>query len=207
MPPPKGAKSGVVGQGRPLRLFIVGDSSAEGVGVSHQKAALSGRTVDRLARDFEVHWRVVAKSGATAGDTVERLKSSEAETFDVAITVLGVNDTKNGIGSAAWQAHYQEVFALLQEKFEVRHILACGLPPLQDFPLLPNPLRGVLDRRARRFEALLLRMIAANERAAFLPMPPRLDPSKMAEDGFHPGPEIYDEWGARAAAAIEAMLR
>ncbi|SLN10842.1 hypothetical protein ROA7450_00043 [Roseovarius albus] len=207
MPPPEGTREGVIGQGKPLRLLIVGDSSAEGVGVSHQAQALSGRTVDRLAQEFEVHWRVIAETGATARDTAQRLRETEAGEFDVAITALGVNDSKNGVGTEAWQAHYKDVFAVLQEKFSVQHILACGIPPLQSFPLLPNPLRSVLEWRARHFETLLLGMIAADDRATFLPMPARLNPTQMAEDGFHPGPKIYDTWGAKAAKAVEGMLR
>ncbi len=38
---PKGAREGVVGQGPDLRLLIIGDSSAAGVGVTSQSQALS----------------------------------------------------------------------------------------------------------------------------------------------------------------------
>lgn len=206
LPAPGGPRSGMVGQGPPLRLLVVGDSSAEGVGVSHQDAALVGRTAGRLAGDFTVHWRVVAKTGATAGKTVKHLMEIDAEPFDLAITALGVNDSKNGIGAAAWSANYQAVFDILKTKFGVRDILACGLPPIHDFPLLPNPLRSILARRARYFEELLQNVIAMDDAVRFLEMPGTLDPTLMAEDGFHPGSQIYDEWGEHVAAAISALL-
>jgi hypothetical protein len=43
LPEPAGPRSGTLGSGAPLRLLILGDSSAAGVGVAHQSEALSGQ--------------------------------------------------------------------------------------------------------------------------------------------------------------------
>lgn len=202
MPEPKGARSGTMGQGPDLRVLIVGDSSAAGVGVRHQREALTGQTVRRLAQDFTVHWRLIAKTGATTADTVKRLQRAKAEPFDVAITALGVNDAKNGMSAASWHSNYVKVLDLLAIRFEVRKITVCGLPPVQDFPLLPHPLKAMLARRARYFDLLLQRIVRRTENADFLAMPTSLNPDHMAEDGFHAGPLIYDEWGSHTANAI-----
>ena len=57
-----------------LRLLIVGDSSAAGVGATHQDEALAGRLSRALvaALATEVHWRLVARTGVTARATSRR---------------------------------------------------------------------------------------------------------------------------------------
>lgn len=202
MPDPAGPRAGTFGVGPDLRVLIVGDSSAVGVGVQHQDEALSGQTVRRLAKEYTVHWRVIAKSGATAGDTIKRLRKAEIAQYDIAITALGVNDAKNGVSSKAWQTNYATVLRILETRFGVGHITACGLPPIHDFPLLPHPLRGALATRTRYFDALLQGIVAGRPNTSFLPMPKSVDPADMSEDGFHPGPRIYDEWGDRTARVV-----
>ena len=207
MPEAEGPRTGTLGQGPDLRVLIVGDSSAAGVGVRHQDEALAGQTVQRLARDFTVHWQVIAKTGATAQDTVARLERAQARPFDIAITALGVNDSKNGVSSYAWRKNYAEVLCILKHRFEVRAITVCGLPPIHDFPLLPHPLKGVLTRRVRYFDQILQDIVAREDMATFLPMPSSLNPMDMAIDGFHPGPSIYAEWADHTAAVVHDQFR
>ena len=49
LPEPEGPRSGVTGQGGPLRLLICGDSSAAGVGVVTQRLALAQQLAKRVA--------------------------------------------------------------------------------------------------------------------------------------------------------------
>src|SRR4051812_4270238 len=58
----------------PLRLVVLGDSTAAGVGATTQLEALPGRLADALhARtDRGIRWRAVGKNGATARDVVAR---------------------------------------------------------------------------------------------------------------------------------------
>ncbi|MDF1728820.1 MAG: SGNH/GDSL hydrolase family protein, partial [Sulfitobacter sp.] len=65
LPEAAGPRHGVTGKGSPLRLRIIGDSSAAGVGAEVQLEALSGQTVGPLSRHFEVHWDLDARTGAT----------------------------------------------------------------------------------------------------------------------------------------------
>ena len=50
LPEPPGPRSGVGGDGPDLRLLILGDSSAAGVGAERQEDALSGQLAARLDR-------------------------------------------------------------------------------------------------------------------------------------------------------------
>ncbi len=54
LPEPPGPRQGRSGAGPALRLLILGDSAAAGVGASTQGEALSGQLVQTLARRFDL---------------------------------------------------------------------------------------------------------------------------------------------------------
>ena len=199
-----GPRWGRTGEGPPLRILIVGDSSAAGVGVSTQDEALTGQLVRRLSRDHTVHWHLAARCGATALSVQALLDQVPRQRFDIAVTALGVNDAKNGVSLAAWRSRKAALFMRLAEEFGVRMVCASGMPPVRDFPLLPSPLRWALAERARIFDLEHRALLRDIPFVRYLEGPPRLDPAEMAIDGFHPGPAIYADWGRRTEALIRA---
>jgi lysophospholipase L1-like esterase len=210
LPEPSGLRIGVEGEGRPLRLLIVGDSSGAGVGVETQDEALLGRTVSRLAEQFEVHYRLIARHGSTLTRTLGHLKKQSPEPFDVALVALGLNDIIAGQPFEPWMASYRDLVAELRERWEVRHVVASAMPPVGEFPAIPNPLRWTLGRQATRYDDALKTWATAEPETTYIDLRTEAgDPlhgvpitDVMATDGFHPGPRIYDEWGRRAARAI-----
>ncbi len=123
-------------------------------------------------------------------------------TYDVALTGLGVNDVKNGHGLARYLHNTARLYDRLTLDFGVRLICASGMPPVQDFPLLPHPLRWALHRRAQVFDVAHQELIATRPHCRYLKGPPKLNPADMAEDGFHPGPAVYAEWGHLASDLV-----
>ncbi|MBV6633840.1 MAG: SGNH/GDSL hydrolase family protein [Alphaproteobacteria bacterium] len=204
MPEAAGPRHGMRGNGPPLRILVIGDSSAAGVGAEHQDQALTGQLVRQLEASHQVTWRIIAKSGGTVASTLEMLTPVPAEAFDVAVTALGVNDAKNGVSMATWQREYGELLDLLEHRFGVTKTIVSGLPPVRHFPLLPWPLKLVLGERSEQFDRALAKLADKREKAAYLPLNFTLDISHMASDGFHPGPAIYAEWAEGVAALIEA---
>lgn len=202
LPEPAGPRSGLRGQGAPLRLLIAGDSAAAGVGAAHQDEALSGQLVQGLARSFNVDWRLEAKTGATTSETIAWLQRLEAGPFDVVVTSLGVNDVTRLVSLPKWLSQQRQLRELLQNRFGSSLIVASGLPPMHGFPALPRPLRGYLGDRATRFDQALANELAHAPGCAFLSVRFTEDPTQMASDGFHPGPVVYAEWARRAAALI-----
>ncbi len=122
--------------------------------------------------------------------------------YDVALVALGVNDVKNGVSLSRYLRRTALLYERLVNDFGVRLICASGMPPVQDFPLLPDPLRWALQSRARLFDAAHRELIATRPACRYLKGPLRLDPADMASDGFHPGPAIYAEWGQLAADLV-----
>lgn len=202
LPEPPGPRSGIAGEGPPLRLLIVGDSSAAGVGAPTQDAALSGRLVALLARRFRVDWQLQARTGATTDDAIRRLRHIPPAGFDLAVQALGVNDVTRATSRRRWVAQQQSLHALLRDRFGVTRIVASGLPPMGQFPLLPQPLRWVLGAQAARLDAALADMAAARPDLVHVPLALDFDPRFVAADGYHPGPAAYAEWARLLAGAI-----
>lgn len=199
---PPGDRDGTEGTGPPLRLLILGDSAAAGVGANHQDQALLGQVVSRLVDQYQVSWALRAKTGNTTASILQWLDAQPAQPFDVAVTSLGVNDVTGMVGQSEWRRQQSELRETLKSKFEVKTLLVSGLPPLHGFPALPQPLRWVLGARATQFNDSLRQDIAADGAATFLDLRFTADTTLIASDGFHPGPGIYAEWGARVAAKI-----
>ena len=202
LPEPPGERSGTSGRGPELKLLIAGDSSAAGVGAEHQNEALVGNVVDALSGDYRVRWNVQASSGHKTADTLTRLTGLAPQAFDVAVTSLGVNDALSLVSVRQWRARQAELRRLLRDKFAVKTLIVSGLPPVHGFPALPQPLRWHAGWRASVFDRVLAADVAADGDAEFVSVRFSEDLTKIARDGFHPGPAVYAEWAARIVAAI-----
>jgi lysophospholipase L1-like esterase len=140
-----------------LRLLILGDSSAAGVGASTQSEALSGQLRACLASTLTVplHWRVVARTGIATGEALallDELMPDQPEAFDIALVALGVNDVTALRGVSRWLADVDRVCARLRERHSVKRVIWSGLPPMHRFPALPQPLRTVMGLHARALD-------------------------------------------------------
>jgi lysophospholipase L1-like esterase len=119
---PPGPHSGTRGVGPPLRLLLVGDSAAAGVGAASQNEALSGRLADELAPTFRLSWTLIARTGATTAGTARHLARRPAEecgAFDVAVLSLGGNDVMRRRPLDRWLEDVGEVATVLRVRFSV----------------------------------------------------------------------------------------
>lgn len=199
---PVGRINGVSGQGPDLRLLIVGDSSAVGVGTSHQEEALLGHMRKRLSQTNTVYWSVDGKTGATTADTIARLSKSPQQKFDIVSVSLGVNDITGLVPKSVWLRRFSSLLDLIEHKFQADVICVSGIPKMQYFPLLPQPLRWVVGKQAQRFDRALRRLVAHRTGCRFVELDFEPDKSQMSIDGYHPGPKIYAEWGRKVYRAI-----
>ncbi len=205
MPEPSGPRRGITGHGAPQRLLVIGDSSAVGVGVETQSQALTPQLARQLGKDFTVSWSLVGRNGATTADAPKLLDTVSGEQFDLVYVIFGVNDAKNLRPESHWRRDLTNLITLLKDNHGAPQIFLSGLPRVQDFPLIPNPMRAILAMRTTRFDRAL-REIAAEHTCHHLPLDAKLDRAGMAPDGFHPGAPIYRLWAEKAAPAITARL-
>lgn len=198
------------GEGAPLHLVILGESTAAGVGARSHARGLAGWTATGLAAQTgrPVHWRAVGRSGASARTTtaelVPRLAGGRA---DVVVVALGVNDVLQLRRSAAWAADVAALVEAVRAAVGPVPVLLCGVPPVGRFPALPHPLRGVLGLRARLLDTALRRVGGTAEGAHHVPLPPLRGGHFFCEDRFHPSEEGYAVWGRALGRAAAPLLR
>jgi len=201
LPEPPGPRAGRTGNGTPLRLLILGDSSAAGVGASDQSLALSGQLAAILGKSHALHWQLEAATGATSASALARLERLENMRFDAALIVLGVNDVTHATPLARFLSRRRAIHRALRHRFGVSRILASGLPPMGHFPLLPQPLRWTLGLTAARFDAALARL-CADDGCAHLPLDLPYEARFVATDGFHPSEAAYGRWAEMLAPLL-----
>ncbi|WP_299024757.1 SGNH/GDSL hydrolase family protein [uncultured Sulfitobacter sp.] len=202
LPEATGPRNATCGSGPPLRVLIVGDSSAAGVGAPTQDAALAGQLAAALSSHHTVHWHLIASTGATTPTTLARLQAETLPAADIAIVILGVNDVTRGGPMPRWLRTHSLLRAVLRDRTGAQRLYISQVPPLGAFPLLPNPLRWLLGRRAVRFDMALRTALGHEPDTRYVLLPDMLDVTDMAEDSFHPGPVIYAAWAKEMARQI-----
>ena len=210
LPEPPGPRSGFEGRGSDgLRLLVIGDSSAVGVGARHQDEALARPLAKQLVRrlDRPVRWSLLARTGLTSAATLDFLRDQEVPEADVAVVVVGVNDITNQVPIAQALRRRGEIAIWLEAHTGVAEVLFPALPEMEVFPSLPQPLAwwaGQMSRRnnraqARWAEAWPLR----TPRVRHVAMDGVMRADQIAADGFHPGPGLYARVAEHLAEVIE----
>ena len=208
LPEAAGAREGLVGSGAaPLRLLIVGDSSAAGVGVADQAQSVAGHLVGALHRRTgrPIAWTLRARTGLTTRGVHAMLAAAPPPQADVAVVITGVNDVIEQIPAARAVRHRAALADWLIGTGCAHHVVFAPLPPLHRFPLLPEPLRRVMGGDARRHDAALARWAQARGDVSHASFAPELDAAGMASDGFHPGEPVYRACGEALAAHLVAL--
>lgn len=205
LPEPEGLREGQTGTGKPVSILIVGDSAAAGVGVDTQQDALLGSVIDALKMDYAIDWKLHAKSGDGTGRIIKNIQSLQNRHYDVVLTSVGVNDVTKLMPTKVWMKKQHDLYRLIQQKFSPELVIAAGVPPMQMFPALPNPLSWLFGQYAKQMNAELAKLVKARANMQWI----EYDMQKyqtlnldMAVDGFHPSKEIYQIWGQTAAEMI-----
>ena len=200
--PAAGPSAGRIGRGAPLHFLAIGDSIVAGVGarrverstVVHVARFMSGR----LAR--EINWHAAGIIGAGARrvrrDAIARLP---AQRFDAIMLSVGVNDVLKLERGGRFRRQLMKLIRDLRRHSPDAVIGYVGLPPLDEFPKLKRPLRWIVGRRVRRFDALARETVMRVPNALHIPVRAAPRPHLFAEDGLHP-----TEHGQRRLAKIIA---
>lgn len=182
---------------RALRVLVLGDSTAAGVGAATQHEALPGRLAralhDRTGRG--IRWRAVGENGARSSDLVARfLDEALAEPVDLLFLTIGANDAMGMRSPAAFRRDVARVLAAVDERNPCVFVLMSSLPVFGRFALLPQPLRTALYRHSLALEGAVRSLIEARPRSVMSTDPPPYAADFWADDLFHPGPSGYRDW-------------
>lgn len=187
---------------RPLRILILGDSAAAGVGVEAQTDALAGQLVSHLPDELAIEWRLEASNGDKLNDLIERVKRLEGE-FDIALVSAGVNDVTGRTRRHQFLCQLQVLSYLLKRQHKVQRVFYTAVPPMHVFPALPQPLRWYLGQQAKGLNSVMRAHCQQDNIAHMMVVDFPFTPEYMASDGFHPSAHGYRLWGGRAAALIK----
>jgi len=198
-PPWEGALAGP----RPVRLLVLGDSTAAGVGADTMDDALPGN----LARELKaltgrgVTWRAVGENGATSRDIIVRyLDDATTDSYDVVFLSIGANDALGLRPRWAFARDVRVILQRLRDASPHASILMSSLPAFFRFELLPNPLRWNLYLHSRSLEDAARAVVATLDGVHMSPPPPPYTEGFFASDLFHPSASGYRDW---ARFAIE----
>ena len=203
LPEAAGARYGESGHGDALKVLILGDSAAAGVGTASQQDALSGHMASRLSLKFRLTWQLWAETGRTSRQCLALLEQQPSEPFDAVLISLGVNDVTSILSKRQWLKLQTQLANQLMEKFKARQVIFTSLPPMHHFPALPQPLRWVLGLRAKQFNRGLKAMVEKRPGCHLLVFDLPMQADHIAIDGFHPSATTYGLWAKQAAELIE----
>lgn len=201
LPEASGLRYGRVEGPDPLRLLVFGDSTAAGVGALTQDDALAGSLARDLAERFDrgVTWQVHARSGVTSGELRSFfLPAATTEQYDVIVLSIGVNDVMQLRRKRQFARDLADILDALRAASPEAWIIVPGVPRMERFDSLPDPLGSILGARAHRMNRGARQVIEGRYRVVHSKPWPIGTPGFFAVDDFHPSATGYAAW-ARAA--------
>lgn len=186
------------GPAPPYRLLLVGESTAVGVGASSPEASLAPQLAGAIGRrlDRAVAWQVIGENGIRAAALARKIaERPEPATADLAVIVLGANDTSGFSSLAGWRRDLTRTVELLRRGCP--RVCIAPVPPFHGFRLLPQPLRWLLGERALALCAVRHELAAPGVTVMDAEFP--REARYLAEDGYHPSDLAYREWAGQIA--------
>lgn len=182
----------------PIRLLVLGDSTAAGVGVDSQDEALPGHLSRAIRRhtDRGVTWRAVGRNGATTHHIVtDYLAEAVSEPADLVFLTIGANDAIHARTTVAFRRDLTRILTGLSAGMPDALILLSSLPIFGRFPIFPEPLRTTLFRHSRNLERVARSIITRDPRWMMLRNdPPPYANDFFSSDHFHPSSAGYRDW-------------
>lgn len=191
----------------PLRLAVMGDSTASGVGVSERSDTVAGRLAAALAEDgYRVTVDGLAVAGSRAADLAPQVSRALSHgSPDIAVILIGANDATHFTGRGSVTDDLATAVRRLRTA-EVPVIVG-SCPDLGAVRAYLQPLRLLAAWQGRRIaqaqsrgardEGAVVVDLAAETGPVF-----RADPGTLSEDLFHPSADGYRLWAAALLPAV-----
>lgn len=191
----------------PLRLLVFGDSTVAGVGVDDQSEGLAHALATEVAASLGrgVKWKAIARSGVSSGELRSYfLPRASRGTYDLVFISIGVNDVLHLRRKRQFTSDLQSIIETLSLASPAATIFVAGIPRLERFDSLPDPLGPILGARGHRLNAGANEVLSAFPSAVHVPPWPIDTPGFFAADQFHPSAVGYTAW---AKASVKYWLR
>lgn len=179
-----------------VRITLLGDSTAAGVGVRDVADTVAGHLARRLAgTGRRIRTGSTAIAGSDTGDLGPQVsRALLGRRPDVAVILVGAEDTTHGRSLAAVRRHLGQAVARLDAAGVAVVVGTC--PDLGAVRTIAQPLRTLIGWRGR---AVAGAQAEATRAAGGVPVDLaaqtgpvfRADPGAFSEDGYHPSADGY----------------
>lgn len=197
LPPAALPWSGTLDGAAPVRLLVLGDSTAAGVGVGTQADGLPGNLARELGERWNrgVEWTAIGESGATSRDLVERFLPTALESeYNFVFLSIGANDALAIRTRAAFANDVRAILSALRGRNPEATLMMSSLPAFARFELLPQPLKRRLYAHSSSLESAARAVVDGMPGAVMSPKPPPYTDGFFATDLFHPSAIGYRDW-------------
>jgi lysophospholipase L1-like esterase len=196
------------GKGNPVRLLVLGDSSAASVGVGQTDRGLAARLAAHIAERTErpVDWRAAGFNSATSGQIRDHVVPNLAhDGTNLIVLSVGTNDAKNFHTVRRFKREFGGLLYALRAKWPEAHIIWSPVVEMTKVPALPPLLGRILEIRAELINRMGTRL--CQERGATpATRLPILDRSGFSSDGFHASEAGYAAWAEHLIEFVLAAI-
>ena len=186
-----------------MRLAVLGDSIAHGVGADHHSHTIGERLRHALGdRGILVEPRVFAVPGARSAGLARQVQRALPFQPDLAVTIIGANDLTHFVPHAEAAGHLRR--AVRDLRAAGAEVVVAPAPDLSTVPHVPTAMRAVVRAGSLALRAAQVQVVVdeggrvadapGDTSAAF-----GLDGSLFSADRFHPSSAGY-------AVIAEALL-
>lgn len=192
--------------GAPLRLTLLGDSAAAGVGVQSVAETVGGRLAARLAGEGRrVRLSGAAIAGSRTGDLGPQVSRALLGRPDVAVLLIGTSDAMHASPLPVVRRHLGDAVRRLRGAGV--NVVVGTCPDLGASRAFAQPLRALLAVRSRQLAAAQADAVRA---AGGAPVDLgqltgsvfRADPGTLSADRFHPSADGYRLWAEAMLPAV-----
>jgi len=216
--PEASTPEGQTGNGnRTIKLVSIGESTIAGIGVKTHDQGFTGHLSSILSEklDATLDWKVVAKSGYTAKNTlVDLVPKTKSLALDIIIIGLGGNDTFKMTSPKQWEQNIEGIIKAIKTIHQNIPILFINVPPIRSFPAFSKLVKFVLGRQVDLLHDSLKKVIDQQnevwyieERIELITWLDHFKEKKYTSKDFfsddvHPSELTYKTWAEETAKFI-----
>lgn len=204
---PIGDRTGSIGEGKPIHILVIGDSSALGVGCKTINETATGILVHTLSKEFEVHYTICAYTGFTTAQIYNKVKEIEVRKYNYIIISLGSNDIVNGTPIKIWHNQTNNLLSYIDKNFNPDKLFISAIPPFEKLSTLPKSIRNYLAYESYKLNKYYINVSNKNKKYQYIDLNFEFKFNYISEDDFHPSNILYNIQGNRLYHLIYKDLK
>lgn len=200
LPDASGETSGRSGSNESVvKLLIIGESTAAGVGARTHETGLAGQFAKVLSAKVgkAVHWQVIGRSGITVKETIRDLVPKiPDEKFDYILIALCGNEVLKLRSPRSFRRNMTKLLGILREKNPNAMFFMTNAPAIRLSPVLPQPIKFLLGHLSALHNSNAIEFTAEMKNVFYFHQPTEV-PEGFFSDGIHPSEKGYAAWSKR----------